>query len=72
MKYADLIRFEPIESVIQLREADEATARWTELVRAEPVAKRAPIAYRRAWGKLDKEAGLGTGEDSDPVHSPAG
>ncbi|NCF67799.1 MAG: peptidase U34 [Chloroflexi bacterium] len=53
-------------------EADEATARWTELVRAEPVAKRAPIAYRRAWGKLDKEAGLGTGEDSDPVHSPAG
>ena len=25
MKYADLIRFEPIESVIQLREADKAT-----------------------------------------------
>ena len=28
MKYSDLIRFEPIESVVQLRDADEAaTAR---------------------------------------------
>ena len=26
MKYADLIQFEPIESVVQLRDADEATA----------------------------------------------
>jgi dipeptidase len=53
-------------------EADEATRRWTEQVRAEPVVKRAPVAYRRAWSKLDKEAGLGTGEDSGPVYSPGG
>ena len=26
MKYGDLIQFEPIESVVQLRDADEATA----------------------------------------------
>ena len=26
MKYGDLIKFEPIESVVQLRDADEAAA----------------------------------------------
>lgn len=26
MRYGDLIQFEPIESVVQLRDADEATA----------------------------------------------
>ena len=53
-------------------EADQATLRWLEQVKAAPTGRKLPRRYRQVWENLVKQAGYNFGLRSDFAATPSG